>query len=328
MRQHHLATLVLCLCGVLLWTGCFPGVLQTDHEYILAVREGDRLVQVSDDSALYARFDETVLVAPELRRLLMVYEHTTEAFIATNEPTRLSKTIANLPIVVLDGDRVGALRDIVITSNQSDVKVELAIGLGLDGERVEALRDMALARERFAPAMAQALLHLMGLELPESLDPRDHALHETTNATTALACGYGAALQAISAHGQGDAPDATTRDLVARNRYRYLYDEATPTAALRTPEQATLTPGVVATYLYRLCSQADGYYPQTHMLWFANYEGDEVIHGKMMLALGRMAHGEPASIDGFVSAYRETFPGERERIEALYRETFGGAPPP
>jgi len=222
---------MLCLCGILLWTGCFPGVLQTDHEYILAVAEGDRLVQVSDNDALYARFDETILAAPELRRLLMVYEHTTEAFIATNEPTRLTKTIANLPVVVLDGERVGALRDIVVASDEEGVEVELAIGLGLDDAR-----DMTLARERFASAMAPALLHLMGLDLADDLDLRDHALHEITDAPTALACGYAAALQALDAQTQHSAPDDATLDLVARNGYRYTYNGAIPTGALRTPE--------------------------------------------------------------------------------------------
>jgi len=333
MRQHRLSVAIFMLCGILFWTGCFPGVLHTDHEYVLVVEQGQRLMQLADDDPLYAQFDEIVLSDPDLDRLLIVYEHTTEAFIATNEPTALSQTIANLPVIVLDGSQVGVLRDVTVGSDDGDIRVELAIGLGLGGAR-----DLALARQRFAPAMAPALLYLMGVKLPDDEDSLVGPLYEITDATTALARGFAAALQALDARDQriphgaaepegawADASAIQMADLVARNGYRYLYDGTVPTDDLRSMEQAVQTPGVVATYFYRLFDRATGYYPQHHMLWFANYEGDEVVHGKLMLALGRMPRGEPASIDVFIDAYGETFPSERDALETLYRETFGTA---
>ena len=73
----------------------------------------------------------------------------------------------------------------------------------------------------------------------------------------------------------------------------------------------------------RLLGHAGNYYPQRHLLWFFGYSPDQVPYAKVILALGAVSTEQVLSVPGFIEAYAETFPAEREMILDLADEVFG-----
>jgi len=287
---------------------------------------------VEDDDPLYQRFDEEVLCDAYVRRLLTLYEHTTEALIATDSPTGFPQTVANLPVIVVDSAEARALHDIAMVAGVTEVPVELALGLGCAGEV-----DLAAARRNFARVVAPLLLELAGLRSElDGPSPRPR-IHQITTPSLAFWLGFEAALE--SAHAQArpellaeahsqDPDDPRVRErlyryeLVPRNGLRYRFRDEVPTLELRSYQEAACTPGVVATFLYRLLERTGSYYPQRHLLWFASYEEKEIAYGKLLLAVHRMP-ARDISLEAFVNAFAETFPSERDPILALAEEVLG-----
>lgn len=308
-----------------------PSAVATEHEYVLARREDDTLVVVEDDDSLYRRFDEEVRYA-YVHRLLALYEHTTEALIATDSPTAFPQTVANLPVIVVDSAEARALHDIAMVAGGTKVPMELALGLGRVGEV-----DLAAARRNFARVVAPLLLELAGLPSEsEGPSPRPR-IHQVTTPSLAFWLGFEAALESAhaearpellaEAHSQ-DPDDPRVRErlhryeLVPRNGLRYRFKDEAPTLELRSYQEAACTPGVVATFLYRLLERTGSYYPQRHLLWFASYEEKEIAYGKLLLAVHRMPPRD-ISLEAFVNAFAETFPSERDAVLALAEEVLG-----
>jgi len=291
------------------------------------------LVLVVDDDPLYEQFDAQVFRDPYLTLLLMVFEHTTEAFLATNTLAPWRQTIANRLIIVLDSRDMGVLRDITVHHNDVRVPIELAIGVGHDG-RV----DLELARQSFARVIAPLLLELVGLRRDGPVPSASPQVHEPTTRSEAFWVGFEMALESIygeqhrelleelRAREPGD-PEALDRlhryELGPRNRLRFSFEGNAPATKTRSPEEAARTPGVVATFVCRLLNEAGSFYPQRYMLWFVSYEPEEIPYGKFLLAVSRMPrHGE-VSIQAFIESYAETFPAERDSVVALAEEVLG-----
>jgi len=333
----HTKTLLggLCLLLLVSLTGCLPSVVQTEHEYVLLQWDGARWIVLEDDDPLYEQFQRSILSDPYLRRLLLLYEHSTEAFLATNTHSSLSQTLANKPMIALNSKQARLLRDIVVYQKKSKVRIELALGLGQDGQV-----DFGWARDRFAPVVAEGLLAMMGVHFrqPEgSLSP----IYEETSPDWALAAGWMAAFEAIygQRHPERVAelqplakmnPWAQERlyiyTLVPHNGFRQRFQGGVPTAELRPCAEAQRTPGVVASFFYHLLQQGGDYYPQREMLWFANFDAEETPYAKALLALNRMAGSREVSLESFLEAYRETFPAEQGKTESLVKEVFGCVP--
>ena len=60
------------------------------------------------------------------------------------------------------------------------------------------------------------------------------------------------------------------------------------------------------------------------MLWFANYDAEDTVYAKVLLAMHHMSGGQQASVAGFIQSYGEVFPAEREATRRLADEVFGG----
>ena len=334
MPPKWTARLLACLVLSLLLAGCLPSIVQTDHDVILVRTTADGLEILADDDPLYAVVADDIWGDDYAQYLLTLFGHTTAAVIATESPTSFSQAVANKPFVILDSPQVGVIHDIKPTYKTTSVRCELAMGLGHEGEI-----DTQWAGLQATRVMAQLLLEIM--EWPAA--PRDTdpvALYDETTPALALEMGYQAALEAH--HRQAVPPKAIElqsraeltaderawlerTEAIPRNGYRYLYSAGEPSATPRTPQQAMVTPGVVATFFYRLHAQASGYYPQREMLWFANYEDDDRTYGQVLLPFGRI-EATDASISGYVRAYVETFPAERERVITLSTQVFGTDP--
>ena len=314
-------------------SGCLPSVVKTEHEYLLIRREGDTLTILEDDDPLYARFDNEVLNDPYLYRLLMIYEHGTEAFLATNALTSLSQTIANRPMIVLSSDQVGVVRDVVAQYRGTRIAVELGLGLGDRGEV-----NLDLARRNFAWAIAPLWVELMGVKTDSGDSATQPWIYQVTTPSRAFWLGFAAALDAM--YGQlhpeilreleydSSSPERRERlyrlKLVPANGLRFRFEGDTLTSELRSPEDVMRTPGVVATFFYRLLQNTGDFYTQKHMLWFANFESDETPYAKVLLAMYRMSGHKVATIQSFIESYIETFPAERDSVLLLAEQVFGG----
>ena len=349
MPKRPLVLAMAAMLVVAATSSCLPSVVSTEHDNVLITTAADgTLVIVADDDPLQQRFEDEVLSDPYVAYLLLLYEHATEAFIATNRMTSLNQTIANKPMIVLDSQEPGVLRRIKVTANEERVSVELALGLGHNGEI-----DLARARNDAPRAMARLLLELMGLR-PEETDAARPLVHEVTEPTTAFWTGFGAALDAE--YGQhhpelsailrqelqratgGDAnpaPGAESErmlairdrlrryELVPINGLRARFEDGERTSTPRPYADAVRTPGVVATFFVRLVRVAGDYYPQRHMLWFANYDGPETPYAKILLAGNQMSRRRAPDVEAFVAAYAEAFPAQRDEVVSLAREVFG-----
>jgi hypothetical protein len=174
---------------------------------------------------------------------------------------------------------------------------------------------------------------------PPSMDeqalPR---VYELTSPALAFEVGLGAAFEATYAEQhpelvqslyRQDLPSPADRDrlyrcmLVPSNGLIRRFEGETPTDTLRTPDEARRTPGVVATFMYRLLRRTGSHYPQRFLLWVYSYEGEERPYAKVMLALSRMPRREELSLATFIQSYIETFPAERAAVLSLAQEVLG-----
>jgi len=332
MARSRLLLAVVCACLLLSLACCMPSVVGTSHEYVLVRTEGDELLAISDDDPLYQQFDDQVLGDPYLARLLMVFEHTTESFLATNTFTSLDQTIANRLIIVVDSGEMGVLHNVTVHQEGREVPIELAMGMGQDGSI-----DLAHARESFARVMGPLLLELVGLKPDRAESQANPGLHEATDPSRAFWVGFEAALEAIYGQQHGEmvdelraqgapSPEVIDRlyryQLIPLNGLRFRFEDGQPTSEIRSPEEALRTPGVVAAFIYRLLKRASSFYPQRHMLWFASFEPHEMPYGKALLAVSHMPRHREVSIQLFIESYAETFPAERAFVESLAEEVF------
>jgi len=328
-RHWRIVVVVLLLIAL---CGCQPQVIGTEREYILARMEGDTLAVLADADPLYDQFETDVLSDAYLRLLLMTFEHTTEAFLATNRHSPFPQTLANRPVIVLDSAAPGPLRNVRLRTGRRMVTVELALGLGREGRL-----DLAFAREEMAGAIAPLLLALAGAKVPRQDVAPELAIE--TAPEVAFAAGFAAALEALYAQrhperwaawkAQAEQDPAARERLqryedVPRNAFRFR--PGGDAAVLRSAEEAQRTPGVVATFFYRLLLQAEEGYPQRFLLWFVSYAPEEVPYGKVLLAVASLPGGQ-LSLPAFIASYGENFPAERQDIQKLAAEVFGPSLP-
>ena len=304
-------------------------MVASEYDYILIDTVHGELHILDDDDPLYTDFERVIHSDTYLSDLVMLFEHSTEAYIATNAVTVHPQTVANKLFIVADSRDYVVLHNVVAHYGSRRVSVELAMGLG-DGGTV----DLDGARRRFPEVMAPLLLQLMGLREPDQAIVAGTPLHAPATSAAALWLGYAAALQGLHGQSQPDmfrVPEDTAGrlesderlsrySLVPRNGYLFGSTEGGPSTMAQPLSEALHTPGVVATFLFRLVQRADGYYDQRDMLWFANYDPAEIPSAKLLLAAHRMPR---ISVEAFVQSYVETFPAERAAVVSLVNETFG-----
>ncbi|MBC7235769.1 MAG: hypothetical protein H5T69_07985 [Chloroflexi bacterium] len=298
--------------------GCVPTVVRSAHEVILVRYEGGELVILDDDDPLYQEFQAQVLSDPATARLLNVFEHTTEAFLATSRPSSHPQTLANKPMVILDTPRVGTWRNIAPKTSQGErVPVELAFGVGHEGQV-----DLDRARRDFPWAVGPALLDLAEVPAPQGAMETETPLDRPTTELLALRAGFVAALKALHAQEQAR---AATAELEAIDQP--LSPSPRPSDVAPPPsKEAWATPAFVAAFFQRLLAEGSDYYPQRYMLWFANYDAGETIYGKVLLALLHMSGTKQVSIQAFIHSYCELFPAEEETVLGLASSVFGEKP--
>ncbi len=331
--SRRLARLVLGLLAMALAvTGCvLTSSVPTERQYALAQRADASLAVLAADDPLYDRFDQQVLSDPALQRLLMVFEHTTESFLATNGTIPAPRTVANHLVTVLDSKAAGVLRDVRLATPGGQAQVELALGLGLDG-RI----DLEGARHRMAAAMGPLLLELVGRRAPAGFSMAALAApDEPISPEEALWAGYALALEADYARPfLGRAPldealyvlNPPPDELLARQGAIVARAEADalPVGEGASRADAIRTPSEVAAFLVALHRQAGSYYPQHHMLWMVSYEPEEVPYGKVLLAMMRMPSGA-ASVEDLIATYADTYPAERQAVNDLADAILGPA---
>jgi len=316
-------------------TGCIiPTFVPTEHEYALARHIDGRLTALPTDDPLYERFAADVLSDPTLQRLLMLFEHTTESFLATNRAMPAPRTVANRLVIVLDSDEPGVLHDVRLVTPNGQARIELALGLGERGQV-----DLAGARHRMAAALAPLLLELVGVTPPDgpTVGIADLATEPATP-EEALWRGYALALEAEYARpalGQAPAdevamslnpPPASLVERQAAIAARAAYSLGggvadSPSAWARDASAAS--PMAVAAFLVALQRGAGHYYPQQHMLWMVSYEPEEVPFGKVLLAFMRLPRGAPATVEALIATYGETYPAERAMVRDLADAILG-----
>jgi len=318
----------------LLLAGCLPSIVQTDHEVILVRQGAEGLEILEDDDPLYETVNREIWGDAYTQYLLTLFEHTTAAIIATESPTSYSQAVSNKPFAVLDSECVGVIHNIKPSYKSTSVRSELAMGMGHDGEIDAEWASLYATR-----ALGQLLIEVMEWPAAEFCADRG-ALEDETTPQRALELGYMAALEAHhrqavpeKAMALQTEPELTLEEqawlerteIIPRNGYRFFFRDGEPSSSERTPQQAMRTPGVVATFFYRLHEQASGYYPQREMLWFANYEDSDRTYGQVLLPFGRI-EGTDASVADYIRVYVETFPAERERVITLAEQVFGADP--
>jgi hypothetical protein len=318
---------ILSLIGLLL--GCLPAVMGTQHPQLLARRDADAWRILSDDDPAYALFEAQVLSDAFLVRMRGVLDGATKGLLAAKVPSRAPQTIANVPCILLDSQETGVMRHVRLERDGRQVRIELALGLGHDGDE-----DLAWAQQSMALVAGSLLYELMGQAPPASPPARPY---EVTTPDRALAEGFAGAIEALHAEANPARIDALRQEpklpplhqdrllryeFTAANGFRVRFEEGRPTATERSYEEALSTPGVVATFFYRLLQQASPGYPQRYMLWFANFDAADTAYAKTLLAINRMPTANP-SLETFAAAYQETFPAERAWVEALARQVLG-----
>jgi len=314
--------LCMLLCLTLLASGCGGwGTLETTHAYVLVRSGPEGLVPVHDDDLLYTLFEQQVTKDAYLKRMLDLFEHTTEAFGATNMSSRFYQTLSNHPVIVLDSHTPGVLRDIVVHSDGREVRIERALGLGTDDGI-----DLPRGREAFATASAFWLLELAGVSTEGAEQvPLDRA----ADAAQALSRGLAAANDALradaadSAGAYGSADGDARRQAIQDNAYACRPGEGQTTVQRLSRAEAVRTPGVVATFFYRLLRQADIYYPQRYMLWFLHYAGPEMPLAKTLRVCQRLASEDQVDMESFIAVYVGMYPAEYRAVLALADEVLG-----
>lgn len=325
-RLSGLLALTLVVAGCVV-TSSIP----TERQYVLAQRVDGRLAALASDDPLYDRFDDQVLSDAALRRLLMLFEHTTESFLATNGAIPAPRTVANHLVIVLDGETIGLQRDVRLATPGGQARVELALSLGQSGGI-----DLVVARHHMAAAMGPLLLELVGRRAPDGLSMATIATPEASvSPDVALWAGYALALEADYARpflGDGPLDDPQhvlyppPQDLLTRQRaiVARAEDGAPPVGEGASRQEAIGAPSAVAAFLVALQRQAGSYYPQEHMLWMVSYEPEEVPYGKVLLAMMRMRPGA-ASVEDLIASYADTYPAEREAVHELADVILGPA---
>jgi len=332
MGRRSAARVLALLTVATVVTGCvLASTIPTERQYALARHVNTHLAILAADDPLYERFDAQVLADPTLQRLLMVFEHTTESFLATNATIPAPQTVANHLVVVLDSDTSGVLHDVRLTTPDGEARVELALGLGQGGEI-----DLQGARQRMAAAMGPLLLELVGRRAPAGFTMATVvAPDQPVSPDEALWAGYALALEADYARPfLGETPldeaiealNPLPDDLLARQRMilAWTEGEAPPFGRRLTRYEAVRTPSAVAAFLAALHRQAGYYYPQQYMLWMVSYEPDEVPYAKVLLAMMRMPPRQ-ASVEDLVTSYADTYPAERASVRALADAVLGPA---
>jgi hypothetical protein len=320
---------ILVLCLAVLAAGCSSSGIQTTHGYVLVRTQDAALVPVPDDDPLYTVFDTQVLQDAYLRNLLDLFEHTTDAFVATNTASPLRQTVHNYPILVLDSAGPGVLRDIVLQSSGGKVPVERALGLGDDGAM-----DLYRAREAFASASTLWVLELVGVSTTGA--GSEIALDQPADAQVALCAGLAAAVDALHALaaspgpaasyagvGAAAAPLQARRQAIVDNAYAYRWAHGHATAQRLPRAEAVRTPGATGTFFCRLLQQTGVYTRQRDMLWFVNYTGPEMPLAKTLRVCRRLAGARALDMESFVAVYAETYPAERDAVLALADEVYG-----
>lgn len=326
-----LACVALCLAS------CAPRMFPSSHGYVLVRTQGELWVPVPDDDPLYEQFEREVLADAFLRRLIDLFEHTTHAYVATDTRNRLRQTVGNYPILVLDSAAPGLLYDVELHPAEERVAVERALGLGRDGAW-----DAAQVRDEMAAASAPWLLALVGVEARAGAERLP--LEQPTTPEAALVAGLAAALDALHLDALNDAaqtmgPFATApgaepaMDEARLQRYRalqansYAWRDGTglPGDARLPRDQALNTPGVAATFLYGLLRQTGAHTPQRYMLWFLSYKAPEMPLAKLLRVCQRLGRGGQISMQTLVDDYADTYPAEREAVQALFAEVYGAA---
>jgi len=326
--RTQLAAIALLLATVL--AGCIPVIISSGHGWVLVVARGDTLVRVPDEDPLYGAFEREVLGDPYVARMLSAYAHTTEVFIASSRLTHVPQTVANHPVIVLDSLSPGPMHDIIVLDGERTVHIELALGLGREGEI-----NLEAARRDLPWAIAPLLLELVGLRPEPSSSAWSPDLGEPDSEARAFWLGFQAALGVRHLAEQPDllaalraappSPEASARlealERVPTNGYRF--EGESPTSRLRPREEALRTPGVAAAFLYRLLDETSAGYPQRDMLWFVQYASEEIPLAKALLAVSRMGDRRAPSVATFLRSYAESFPAERDALQALEQAVFG-----
>lgn len=287
------ATVTLAL--VISLTGCRPAALPMAEHGVVLLRAGadGGWVVVPVDDALYQRFYDEVLTDPAVQRGMMLYDRATRAMVAANVTAPLPRAAAGYPVIILGGDRDAILRGVSARQGASELDIQLAMSLTVD-----ETGDLALARDALPALAGMALLELVGVRPDAGEPPGLPRPDEVTTPSRALRAGFGLAM--------------------ARERPAVTVDYS-------DTHTASDTPAAVAVFMARLLAEADDYYPQRHMLWFANFPADHVPYAKVLLAATRMPSRTTASLPLFAATYAETFPAERALVATLLDEALGAA---
>lgn len=313
-RHQRGGAVAVLLCLALL-AGCAPSAIRSTHGYVLVRTLDAELVPLPDDDPLYALFERQVLGDTYPHNLLDLCENTTEAFVATDTPNRLSQTVGNYPIIVLDSHAPGVLREVVLHPVGAEVPVELALGLGY-GSAI----DLQRARQDIARVCGGWLLELVGVSASQGGD--DTPLEEPTDASAALRLGLTVALEVLDT--EAARPERAARDQsVLSNAYAYRWVDGAPTSERLSRADAVRTPGAAAAFFCRLLQETGPFCPQRYMLWFLNYPVSEMPLAKTVRVCLRLGSAPDLTLDAFISHYAETYPAERSAVLSLAAEVFG-----
>ncbi len=329
MIRNRLLRAIACLVLGFTLSGCLVTVVSTEHDYVLVHTEKGALTVVADDDPLYTRFDSEILSDPYLQRLLSIYGHVTEGYQATDMTRSLAQAIANKPIIVTDSAQAEVMHNIEVDYEGERIPVDLALGLGPWDSN-----DLTAARSALVPAMASWLLDLMALKPDFTVRPKTY---ELATPSLALRAGFEEALEAVYGRQHPEMLDALRRQALAApearerllhyeavpaNELRFRFAGDAPTKERRSREEAMRTPGVVATFLYRLIEHSGSYYPQRYMLWFTNFDAEEIPYAKVLLAVNRIPQKQ-ISVQNLIASYIESFPAEKASVLSLADEVFG-----
>jgi len=318
---------------VMLLASCSQAVLQTDYDYTLLLQT-DELSAVSSDDPLYQQFEE-VLAEPFLQELFSLYTATAKGLIVDAIPSRNTKALARKPVFILGAIEPGVHQQVSLRHNGQHVMIELAIGLG-GGDPF----DIDRARDQLPSALAEMLMVIMGVDQPDRNGQNQPAIYDLTTPEQALWSGFAASLEAR--YGQrhpepwpfAEIDENMNQAAIERlmryreipiNGLRYLYENGQPTNVPRTYDQGLRTPGVVASFFFKLWDEASDMYSQGDMVWFANYESSQIKGAKILLALNRMPRRPAPSLETFVQSYCETFPAECATVQALMHDIVGAS---
>jgi len=334
MRKYRDIITIICIlviCAVIANSllGCQSAVLQSDYDYTLLLQSDD-LTVVAGDDPLYDAFD-SILADPFIRELFDLYTATAKGIIIDGIPSRYGDSLSRKPVFVLGTIEPGVRRNLILHHEGKRLQVDLALALG-GGTPV----DFDQITIRMPAALGELMMTVMGVEPIRGEEPYP-AIFEVTSPDQALWIGFGAALEAHFGRHQLDlwpnpadtALDDTANERLLRyreiplNGFRTQYRNAEPENTPRSYQQALGTPGVVATFFYRLWTDISSTYKQSDMLWFANYDASQIRGAKILLAMRHMPRRSTPTLETFVQSYCETYPTECTQVKALFNDVVG-----